>query len=1213
MAKGVVFRASVGISLTDRASRGLFNISKIVQQVSKHAGGMQKETDKASKATRLLGDASDGSTRKIDKMQKMVSAASRLLAKFRSDSTQAGSAADRAGNSAKNAGGGFKKMGEDAKRATRDLIELQTQMEGLEATVHAGQQLQQFGRGLMSQVSGIAKEAGDLQMQAIGLSSVYGVAPDDSRIKEIERRALELSQNTLFSQKEVGSINLELAHAGISDKVLSNVSQEATYLAEIEIGMKKSSSAERSAYNFARMAEDAGITNDLERMQKFADGMSRVINVTHASSESLGEAFKYSMPVVKHLGWTEQDNLLATAMAERAGVSGSMAGTHIKDFAERINPFKYLNTKGGQKQLKAMAEAGLLEGIQTVTKKGGTVEIVGFDNAALLKDKDSLKSYAEMVDILSAKHKEFVSRASSEDWTKEMSEEDLELIQSRAKAMTGSEFSGGDLQWAALMNHMFGEQGQDFAIITSHKEMFDRLSSQLKIQKSLHKQIDAIRDSYNGQMHIVSGQVQTLGMQIGKPLMEMAVPALMKVTGWLSKMIKFFDDHPKIAKWIVVIAAGVAALALVSGGLMVATSAFGLFRLGLKAADATLLGSLRTMGKVTGVVGLLALAGLFLYKHWDKIGPYAQAVWSKVLLYGQQTVDWYEKNLAPAFNAVGRTIGNTFSWLGDQIEKSWPSISKFLGFTERFDDLSNQKLIDWEMPDWAKFLAGAFAAVAAVKLIKAAATGIAKPFQVAGSLLQKFKNRKNNNLPTSGDATQRNNRTSVATMRVNAKIVYLNGSVQNGGRNKRSRKGNRNGIRNQNGRNGQRQGGGQPNGQRRNQPGQNRTGGPTPNGQGGGPIPNGQNRQGPRPNPNGPNGQGQPSKWQSAKSFMGKIGSSKVGSAVGKIGVAGTAVSAIGAGVGMYNTAQDVGWKEAVSQDGGKTVGSLVGGVAGGALMSWAGPLGIAVGSWAGSWLGEKLGTWADESGVTRKVTNWAGDMFDQVQKTFGMDEKDKEGEAKKEKITAQASELQSRVEAVKKATDESGEKITSTMTGLNEDSRKWGENLMGSYISGISSKQGDLVNTMQGFSSTISDYVGVHSPTKEGPLRTNHRWGGNLVQSFADGMRGRKGALRSAVADSASLATLPTNVGDMGSVSWSSPSGRAALRPVSQSTDPAISVSMHVAEGAIVVHAADGDVQQQIRDALTAFTKSDLPRIVRDIGARDQRNAARIKPGVNL
>ncbi|WP_143007033.1 phage tail tape measure protein, partial [Paenibacillus tianmuensis] len=257
------------------------------------------------------------------------------------------------------------------------------------------------------------------------------------------------------------------------------------------------------------MAEDARITGDVSAMEKFADNAFRVINVTHASTEGLGETFKYAMPVVKNLGWNETDMLMSSAMGAIHGMEGSMAGTHIKDFAERINPYKFLGTRGGAKQLSAMNDAGLLDGVE-YNKKG---KIIGFKNAALLKDKDSLKSYVDMVGVLTQKHKEFIAAGKSE------------------------------LEWAAKMNHIFGEQGQDFAIISSHQETFDKLMKSKDSQKGLHKQIDEIRESYKGQAHILHSKIENLTTSIGNHLLPEITKLISAISPGVTTATKWIDAH----------------------------------------------------------------------------------------------------------------------------------------------------------------------------------------------------------------------------------------------------------------------------------------------------------------------------------------------------------------------------------------------------------------------------------------------------------------------------------------------------------------------------------------------------------------------------------------------------------------------------------------------------------------------------------------------
>lgn len=533
------------------------------------------------------------------------------------------SLADHISSGVKSIIGQFKLM----ENATADV---QKKMDGFKNMAFVGAAFGAVGAAGVAALSELAKKAGEVEMQMIQLGGVYGLNIDSSQLKEVESLAQEMSQKTIFSKKENLGISLELAHAGISKEALQKVVPEATYLSEIEVGMGKSSGAHQSAYNFARMAEDAGITNNTERMAKFADEMYRVISITHASSQSLGEAFKYSMPVVKNLGWTEQDNLLATAMAARAGVEGSMAGTHIKDFAERINPFKYLGTKGGDKQLSAMMDAGLLGGVTTREKQGGGVQISGFETAALLKDKDHLKSYAEMVDILSEKHAEFIKKGSSTDWVAQTSEADLKHIQELAKAQTGKELSGGDLQWAAIMNHIFGEQGQDFAIISSHKEMFTKLKEQMDIQKDLHQQIDVIRKSFVGQSHILHGQVETLGLQFGKPIMEMLVPAMNMLSTAMGGVLKWFDQHPQISKFLAILAAGVSTFFLVGGAITVTIAAFGALTTALSVIGI----GFGTVALLSGgvVIGIAAIAtGAYLIvKNWGTIKTFLSGVFETI-------------------------------------------------------------------------------------------------------------------------------------------------------------------------------------------------------------------------------------------------------------------------------------------------------------------------------------------------------------------------------------------------------------------------------------------------------------------------------------------------------------------------------------------------------------------------------------------------------
>lgn len=76
-----------------------------------------------------------------------------------------------------------------------------------------------------------------------------------------------------------------------------------------------------------------------------------------------------------------------------------------------------------------------------------------------------------------------------------------------------------------------------------------------------------------------------------------------------------------------------------------------------------------------------------------------------------------------------------------------------------------------------------------------------------------------------------------------------------------------------------------------------------------------------------------------------------------------------------------------------------------------------------------------------------------------------------------------------------------------------WGSNLIQSFINGMNSQKIMLMMTAASLASTVGDYLKVQSPSRKGELKTNHLWGGNLIQSFADGMKGKQGILRDTTA----------------------------------------------------------------------------------------------------
>lgn len=485
---------------------------------------------------------------------------------------------------------------------------------------------------------------------------------------------------------------------------------------------------------------------------------------------------------------------------------------------------------------------------------------------------------------------------------------------------------------------------------------------------------------------------------------------------------------------------------------------------------------------------------------------------------------------------------------------------------------------------------------------------------------------------------------SYSTMTVQAARVYVNGPLGSGsggllgdaGGRGSGRGGRRGGIRG-------RQGGS------RGTPGR-------PNGGNNEPI---RVRRAPRPDPI-------PDPTPPKRGFLGRVKDSGLFSpAKGLARSAGIIGGITSAGLGAYNmyeSAKDVGWREAASTQGGAVAGGIAGGAILGAVGSIAGPVGSMVGASIGNYVGEKIGSWADSSGLTRKVVDsaiavkdtvvsWTSSAADSISGAFG-DFTDWIGLTSKEEVPAAQPPPPPKAEitfgnvspAAKKRIEEvfdqfgstlvnkglkeavtgvinqpevtsavdGMKKIASTFTGIwkGGDSQKakqgidavgvsaqqtaaktkdlgntaksstdlivqgtasakqglagvgasaktaadetkqhlssiqsvvsqsssWGSNLISMMTSGIRSKFPSLTSAVSEAAGVIKNFLGFHSPTKEGPASKSDRWAGNFVSMFAGGLDARPirdrvngiaGALRPPMAQ-----TMPSSITSAKSIS---------------------------------------------------------------------------------
>jgi TP901 family phage tail tape measure protein len=78
---------------------------------------------------------------------------------------------------------------------------------------------------------------------------------------------------------------------------------------------------------------------------------------------------------------------------------------------------------------------------------------------------------------------------------------------------------------------------------------------------------------------------------------------------------------------------------------------------------------------------------------------------------------------------------------------------------------------------------------------------------------------------------------------------------------------------------------------------------------------------------------------------------------------------------------------------------------------------------------------------------------------------------------------------------------LSSTISGWATSAWTWGSNLINGFINGIKDKIGQIGATLGHAAETVKNFLGFHSPTKEGPGREADEWAPAFVDMFAGGI----------------------------------------------------------------------------------------------------------------
>lgn len=302
-------------------------------------------------------------------------------------------------------------------------------------------------------------------------------------------------------------------------------------------------------------------------------------------------------------------------------------------------------------------------------------------------------------------------------------------------------------------------------------------------------------------------------------------------------------------------------------------------------------------------------------------------------------------------------------------------------------------------------------------------------------------------------------------------------------------------------------------------------------------------------------------KKQSLLSRVSRGAASVGGKVVKGAGIVGAVAGTAAAGYELYQTAKTSGWKQAVSQRGGEVAGGAIGGTIGGAAGSLLGPVGTAAGAYVGNKIGSKLGGMMDAKGWTAsavkqldslkaKATGTFDSLKSKATGAFGSLKEKAVGwwsgsDAKKAETDMQevGSAAKSGGQQVSQASQHAGQSVKQLGTistqstnqiktgaqqagqsfrgvssaagaaasqtkahlesigGVVRKGGSWGSNLIDMVAGGIRAKLPSLASAASKAASTIKNFLGFSSPTKEGPASKSDRWAPNFMNMFAGGI----------------------------------------------------------------------------------------------------------------
>ena len=265
-----------------------------------------------------------------------------------------------------------------------------------------GRKMQQTGKNLSMKLTAPLVALGTVSFSVFKgfeaemskVKAVSGATAEE--FKALSDNAKELGASTMFSAREVASLQTEFAKLGFTADEITKVTESTLALAQA------------SGSDLARAAEVAGSTLrafglDANETGRVTDVMASSFSSSALDMETFANSMKFVAPVAKSAGMSIEETSAMLAVLANAGIKGSQAGTSLRRIISEIGA----SGKPTSEALKDLAAQGigLADAKDEVGRSAQSALLIlseGVDSIAPLTQqfKNSAGAAKEMADVM---------------------------------------------------------------------------------------------------------------------------------------------------------------------------------------------------------------------------------------------------------------------------------------------------------------------------------------------------------------------------------------------------------------------------------------------------------------------------------------------------------------------------------------------------------------------------------------------------------------------------------------------------------------------------------------------------------------------------------------------------------------------------------------------------------------------------------------------